>query len=409
MRDFEAATRCGEVLGRTALSILGISAFFCVLFFCDDARAYPFMLRHGYTGCATCHLDPSGSGILTPYGRVVGEIAMRSRYGEEPDDPGPGAKFLFGLFSLPAEVMLGGDARYMWMANKTEGAEISYNWFLMQADLEAGLHIGRFLASGSLGFAETGALGASITRSPDNNLVSRQHWLGYEIDPELGLTVRGGRMNIPFGIRNVEHTLWARSLTDSNINDDQQYGVALAFAPEPVRGEVMAMLGNYQLRPDDYRERGLSGYVEVVPTGGLGLGLSELSTHRELDQVFLLETWRHQLGVFSRWATPWQPLLVLGEADYVFRSPKQDERREGVVSYVQLDFEPVQGFHVIGTGEVHNVGIDGPPASYGLWISEHWFFAPHADLRVDGIYQSLGSDLGRTDVLTLLAQMHVCL
>jgi hypothetical protein len=69
----------------------------------------------------------------------------------------------------------------------------------------------------------------------------------------------------------------------------------------------------------------------------------------------------------------------------------------------------VQGFHVIGTGEIHNVGIDGPPASYGLWVSEHWFFAPHADLRVDGIYQSLGSELGRTDALTLLAQIHVYL
>jgi hypothetical protein len=409
MRALEAGTRCGEVLARTAPRILALCAFLSAFFLCDHARAYPFMLRHGYTGCATCHLDPSGSGILTPYGRVVGELAMRSRYGEDPEEPGPGAEFLFGLVPLPAEVMLGGDARYIGMINKTEGAEISYNWFLMQADVEAGLHIGGFLASGSLGYAETGALGASITRSPDGNLVSRQHWLGYEIEPDLGLVARAGRMNVPFGIRSVEHTLWARSLTDTNINDDQQYGVALAFEPEPVRGEVMLLLGNYQLRPDEYRERGVSGFVEWSPVHGLGFGLSELSTHRELDQTFLLETWRHQFGAFGRWATPWQPLLVLGEADYVFRSPKQDERRQGIVSYLQLDFEPVQGFHVIGTGELQNVGIDGPPASYGLWVSEHWFFAPHADLRVDGIYQSLGSELGRTDVLTLLAQVHVYL
>jgi hypothetical protein len=113
--------------------------------------------------------------------------------------------------------------------------------------------------------------------------------------------------------------------------------------------------------------------------------------------------------VFSRWSTPYKPLLVLGEADYVFHSPKGDERREGAVGYLQLDYEPFQGFHVLGTGEMHNVGVDAPPVSWGMWLSEQWFFAPHADLRVDAIYQSLGSDEGNTDAVTLLVQGHIYL
>ena len=381
----------------------------CLLFVTAEAGAYPNMLRHGYTGCATCHLDPAGSGILTAYGRVVGELALRSRYGENPEDPGPGAEFLFGLLPLPEQLMLGGDGRFIWMADKVEGAEIEYRSFFMQLDVEAGLRIGRFFASGSLGYAETGGLGAAITRSPDGNLVSRQHWVGFEIEPDWGFLVRAGRMNLPFGIRNVEHTLWARTLTDTTINDDQQYGLALDVAPDPLRGEIMAIFGNLQLRPDDYRERGIAGFVEWLPRDDLALGVSELSTHRELDPTYLRETWRHQLGVFSRWSTPYKPLLVLAEADYAFHSPKGDERREGAIGYLQLDYEPFQGFHVLGTGEMHNVGINGPKVSWGMWLSEHWFFAPHADLRVDAIYQSLGSDEGNTDAVMLLVQGHVYL
>jgi hypothetical protein len=388
---------------------VGLFAALCLLLISTEARAYPSMLRHGYSGCATCHLDPSGSGILTPYGRVVGELALRSRYGEDPNEPGPSAEFMFGLVPLPEQVMLGGDGRFIWMANKVEGAPTEYQSFFMQADVEAGLRIGRFLASGSLGYAETGALGAAITRSPDGNLVSRQHWLGFEIVPDWGLLVRAGRMNLPFGIRNVEHTLWARTLSETTINDDQQYGIAGNVETAALRGEVMAVFGNLQLRPDDYRERGVVGSVEWLAMERLALGASGLVTHRDLDPTYLRETWRHQGGVFGRWATPYEPLLVLAEADYLFDSPKQDERREGAVGYLQLDYEIVQGFHLLGTGEMHNVGIDAPPVSWGVWLSEHWFFAPHADVRVDAIYQSLGSDAGRVDAVTLLVQGHLYL
>jgi hypothetical protein len=397
------------VLIRTHAAFVGLCIASCLLFVSVEARAYPSMLRHGYTGCATCHLDPAGSGVLTAYGRALGELELRSRYDEDPSNPGPGAEFLFGLVPLPDELMLGGDGRFIWMADKAEGAAIEYRSFFMQADLEAGLRIGPFLASGSIGYAETGGLGAAITRKPDHNVVSRQHWLGVEIVPEWGLIARAGRMNLPFGIRNVEHTLWARTLSETTINDDQQYGLAADIDVGPVRGELMAIFGNLQLRPDDYRERGVAGFVEWFPNDTLALGLSELSTHRELDPTYLRETWRHQAGAFGRWSTPYKPLLVLAEANYLFDSPKQDERRQGAVGYLQLDYEPVQGFHLLGTGEMHNVGIDGAPVSWGLWLSEHWFFAPHADVRVDGIYQSLGSNEGRTEVITVLVQGHVYL
>ncbi len=46
----------------------------------------------------------------------------------------------------------------------------------MQADFEAALQVDQFIASASIGYAPDAALGAVITRDPENNWASRQHW-----------------------------------------------------------------------------------------------------------------------------------------------------------------------------------------------------------------------------------------
>ena len=46
------------------------------------AAAYPWMVSHGYTACAQCHVDPTGAGTLTAYGRAQSEILLRTPAGE---------------------------------------------------------------------------------------------------------------------------------------------------------------------------------------------------------------------------------------------------------------------------------------------------------------------------------------
>jgi hypothetical protein len=374
------------------------------------AEAYSWMIRHDYSQCVPCHVDPSGSGPLSPYGRVLGEELLRTPYGtkaEGEEEGGSAGEFLWGAVPLPEQLLLGGDLRLMHMRRKIENTKLVREWILMQADLEATVMVGKFIASGSLGYAHEGGLGAALTRGPKHNLVSRQHWLGCGIGDSV--LVRAGRMNLPFGVRNVEHTLWARDVTRTSIQDDQQHGVAASFSGEAFRGELMGILGNFQLRPDDFRERGYSGYLEWLATPKLAIGASSLIAHAKYDTRLVRETWRHAHGVFARWATDWRPLVLLTEWDYSLLSPKDDEWREGVVGYLQADLEIVQGIHLIATGEAQNVGINSPPASWGAWLSYAWFFAPHADLRFDGVYQSLGSDSARIDSLSLLIQGHVYL
>jgi hypothetical protein len=392
-----------------ALNALALGVFFSVLFAPARAAAYPWMIRHGYSACAPCHTDPSGAGPLTEYGRMIGDTVMTMKLGKQSEEPSPEAGFLFGLVQTPDWLALGGDVREALLRVKVPGAPLISQTLLMQADLEATVTSGRFVASVTGGYAHGGALGAAITRGTTDNLVSRQHWLGYYLDADSTLLVRAGRLNLPFGIRSIEHTLWARALTQTDINDKQQYGLALAWTAGPLRGELMAIAGNLQLRPDAYRERGYSTYVEATPATGLELGVSSLITHAELSTSSFKETWRQAHGLLVRYATPWEPLVLLSEWDYVFTSARGVPRSKGIVGYAQADIEATQGVHFVFTGEAQNVGTDGPPPSWGAWLSYAWFVLPHADIRLDGIYQSLGSQFGRTPVYTLLLQGHVYL
>jgi hypothetical protein len=375
------------------------------------AHAYAWMIRHGYGQCVQCHVDPSGSGPLTEYGRAMGEVLLRTKYKWERRDEKEGklGQAFFGLLELPKKLDLGGEARVAELFTKVENSALQKQFLWMQLDGHAAINVGPLVAVGTLGYAPHAALGAALTRGPDMNLVSREHWLGVWLDESHEALVRAGRMNLPFGIRSIEHTLWARSFTNTDINDEQQYGASFAYAGEQIRAEAMGIVGNLQLRPDDFRERGYSAYAEYLPAPHIGVGASSTIVHVELDEQLLRPEWRHAHGVFARWSTPWDPLVLLGEWDYVFESPKYLTRRTGIVGYLQADIEATQGVHFIATGEATNVSTDSVPPSWSGWLSYAWFFAPHADIRLDNIYQSFANTAGRTSALSLLLQAHIYL
>jgi len=73
------------------------------------ANAFPTMIRHGYTGCAACHTDPSGGTLLTEYGRAQSELLLSTRWGAAKEaEPSAASKFLLGAVSPPEALTLGG-------------------------------------------------------------------------------------------------------------------------------------------------------------------------------------------------------------------------------------------------------------------------------------------------------------
>ncbi|RPH66710.1 MAG: hypothetical protein EHM78_22995 [Myxococcaceae bacterium] len=382
------------------------------------ARAYPWMIRHGYSGCGVCHVDPSGAGLLTDYGRAQSDLLMATRWStEKTEEASPTADFGFGLFNLPDWLFLGfsyrgGELIARSTTNNDAGQQQSTatdrRWVHMVADLRAGLRIGRFRASGTIGWLPYPASAISVTSNDENNVVAREFWAGWELGDEAGL-VRGGRMNLPFGLRNVEHTAWIRSASRTDINDDQQYGVSLLLAGETVRGEIMAILGNYQLKPDDYRERGYSGYLEVMVAPSVALGVSSLVTRAERGLSTGVPTLRQAHGASLRWGILPQ-LGLLAEADVLLQQRLGTGVLEaGAATWTQLDWEPIQGFHVMPAFETWKQYGDVSGVSLGEWITLDWFPWSHLELRIDIFLRQQPQSSGSTNSLGALFQVHVLL
>ena len=341
------------------------------------AAAFPWMIHHGYTNCAQCHVDPSGAGILTDYGRAQGEILLRTHYGDEKGNPERLSSFLFGAVDLPKALELQPDVRALLIPEPG-----NMRFIVMQADMRAAIQKGKFTASGALGGVSEGAQEAWITSNDTGwNLVSREYWAAYQ--PTRSWQFRAGRMNLPFGIRTEDHILYVRSATHTTINDEQQTGLSAVYQTRKVRAEVMGIAGNFQVSPDDFRKRGYSGYVSYSQSKTLELGASSLLTMDQLDTETLASRTFLSEGLFVR-SAPIPPLAILAEADFMVDKSDTDSKN-GIVGTAIVDYEPKQGLHVQGIGKYCDSDLGASEAA--AWSGGggvQWFFAPRVDVRVDG-------------------------
>jgi hypothetical protein len=312
--------------------------------------------------------------------------------------------------------MLGGSAR---LASTLKDGE--YRLFPMQLDAYGQFRFGDFFFGGSAGVSKVPAgsphaRAAQVTggQGDEWNMISRNHYVGMDFG-EQKFTLRAGRLNLPFGVRIPEHTFWVREATRTDRESDQQHGVALAYNSDIAHAEGMVILGNYQLGPDKFRERGYTFFVEVLAASRAAIGVSSLYTFAEVDRLTLAHSVaRGAHGISTRIAIA-DPFALLGEFDLLTNST----RDLGYVGFLQGDYEIVQGVHALLTGEVLDQGFEkfypksteqalDPPQKtkgngkpqFGAWISAQWFFLPHLDIRVDAIVR---------DEFTLLTQFHAFL
>lgn len=387
-----------------------VAFFLLVTCWVKPADAYAWMIRHDYTGCNQCHADPSGGGgLLTEYGRAQSDFLLRMRYGApESYEPPRSAEFLFGVAKLPENLLLGGDVRYARLATWVNGQDDS-QFFFMQADVAGQLAIERVKVNASIGYAERGAWRAALTHADEKNVVSRVHWVGFDIGQDRNWQLRGGRMNMPFGIRAVEHTMRVRRETRTDINEGQQHGASLAYNGADLRGEIMLIAGNFQLAPDMYRERGYSGYLEYAASPHVAFGVSSLVARAEKDYLSGQSLVRHAHGAFGRYS-PVKQLVLLAEANMLAAAAEGATTETGYVAMLQADAEVTQGLHIIGTGEAWKAPGDYG-TSTGIWGSLVWFFLPHFDTRLDLMWESSPRrpPSSTAEATTLLAQLHAFL
>lgn len=378
------------------------------------------MIRHDYTGCAVCHVDPSGAGLLTDYGRAQNVLLMQMNYGSpfKGDEAPAYAGFAFGV-PLPdwllAQVTFRGAE--FWVSESTRATasapsvtQSDQRFLMMLLDARAELKLGIFRAAGSIGWGTTPfTLPAAIVSNQDNTsmLLSRDYWVGLQLDDSL--LIRLGRMNLPYGLRNVEHTAWVRNNTQTDLNYSQQSGLSVSFDNGHVRTEVLAILGNLNLTPDAYRQRGFSGLVEVPVADRASVGLSALVTRAELSAISPSPTLRQVYGPFVRWA-PIEPVVLMVEADVFINSALgSGTLQTNAASWFQVDWEPIQGLHFAPAVETLNTyGVSR--TGIGTWMTIDWFCLPHTDIRLDGLYRYEPAAVGpASNVFSFLIQLHTFL
>lgn len=379
--------------------------FLAIGLFASRADAYPWMVRHDHPGCVQCHMDPSGAGLLTAYGREEGEAVLPMQWGAQRSDDvvERRARFAWGLVDTPDWLLLGASLRPGLVGVKVDSGSMSVQTVLMQSDLRAGVRAGGFRASASIGIVTVDSSPASLT----GNLVSREHWLGYALAHDM-VTIRAGRLNVPFGVRSIEHTLWVRQQTRTDINDTQQDGLAVAYSSPWLRGEAMGIAGNYQVSPAARRERGYSAYLEVDPRPWAGVGASSLVTRADFDLNLHVPNTRQAHGLFAR-VSPVTPLVLLAELDALLDAPSGLGSSKRWVGLLQADVEPRQGLHLIAAGEGLSAGLNTSQRSWSGWVGVDWFVWSHVDLRADFIRQALGAGPDRFQVTSFVLQGHAYL
>jgi hypothetical protein len=319
--------------------------------------------------------------------------------------------FLWGLVNTPDWLLLGGSYRQLTVIKPGPG---TFTTFPMMADVYGQMQFGHFRVEGSIGIIRVGvgspygrAVQITGNQGDQWNLLSRTHWVGYDL-ADGTVTLRAGHLNLPFGIRIPEHTMWVRQITRTDRESAQQDGAAIAFNGEKLRGEVMGIAGNYQVRPDKYRERGYSLYAEYLTGTRTAIGISSLVTSAKEDRVSLeANVVRQSHGAFVRTAFT-DSVTLLAEADALITS----HREPGYVGFAQLDYEVTQGLHLMATGEILDQGFDtliggdrvlgaGQP-QLGAWGTVDWFCLPHVEVRADVFSR-------QNDDTTILGQLHVFL
>jgi hypothetical protein len=121
-------------------------------------------------------------------------------------------------------------------------------------------------------------------------IYSREHWLMWRIDEEM--TIRGGRLTLPFGLRMPDHTLPSREgLGFSQFS--QSYGAELDLSTAAWLVSVAAFAGDFLMEPVGRHERGAVATVVMNLPARAAIGASVLYGNTDFVN-------RAALGVHAR-------------------------------------------------------------------------------------------------------------
>jgi hypothetical protein len=383
-----------------------------------QAWAYPENVRHGYTNCVSCHINPNGQGQLNEYGRQLSK-AMQS-YGKFFFEPGvpasaqtaaaseadtagadsdrdPETEFLYGHFPRPAWLTLGGDLRFLQLFYNTPRVEEA-RFIVMQLDVEAAVTVGKLTLDATVGRIDPSDYGI---RDPGliDHILSRRHFALYQLTDQF--FVMGGRFWKPHGILDPNHSSTVKEGIGWNFGSES-YNLEAGYTGELLSVLAYADFGRFGAAGDTI-EKGGGATASVALGGTCKVGASYFYGTTDFSK-------RHVFG-------PWgilgftEHFYLRTENDFVLATPAAGLSSTGFASYNRLGYELVQGVHTYleqGYNQLDFDSDDSRQQVYGVGLlyypRTHWEFELDVQKRKQGVGPA---SLGFTDYIYLQAHYYL--
>ncbi len=363
-----------------ALSTIGLSiATLAVILLSAVANAFPDTARHGYVNCSTCHVSPSGGGLLNNYGRSLSRELM-STWGYK-DEELP----LHGIISIPDKFIqnfaIGGDSRYISRRQRTPTRNTDEG-FLMQAQLRAALLFEKFKFVAAIGRIEN-------PRKSQKVVLDTPEYYGLWT-PKEEVHLRLGRFQPTYGLRLPDHGLWIRSETSFGPWIERDTAEVL------IEGESTTVsLSGFQSTAATDITRQATGYTgSIYQTIGEKnrFGLSAMTSEGQGIRTKLLSA--HAIVPFSE--------KFYGLTEFT-RISELDSLHD--VGFARLGYEIFKGFTPIIQGQIKNDRVTSSRNESKTGGGLIWLPRPHIEFMV--VFENLKSAKGNSSENYLLFHYYL--
>lgn len=316
------------------------------------AHAIPrFAARNG-APCSLCHVNPSGAGLRTAFGR--GAYA-RQRL------PSPYLSRLAGEGGAPLveprlgdAITLGADLRAGYLrAEPKSGPPTTDSFFLMQADLYVGADLGRhttlYVDLGALGSYEAfgmlhfGMREPAEAAPPTGEAPPDPRWAGY---------LKVGRFVPAYGLKLEHHATFVRE-TLGFLSTFRDTGVELGVYLGPLLLQAAYVRGAFtDKNPEGTAYARLEHLIRTNLVRGMaGASISHspraLMVNPAIGRRIVVDAGVEELRFGGHVGLSIGRFTYLGELDRVsVLEPNARDEGKALVAYQELSFVPVQGLDV---------------------------------------------------------------
>lgn len=364
-----------------------------IFFFCIfaaqlslKAYAYPELSRHGYTNCTSCHLSPSGGGLLTPYGRELSKeiLSTWAKDGEQ--------YFAYGKLSTDEKTLLGAYVRGLQAIRDDKNTQVA-RAILMQADAELGYNEKKWAIAGTIGRQEIRS-----GQKADGRVFSRRHYFLYRSNDALAFRI--GKFLHFYGLNDANHNLYVRK--DLNFGfDTETYNFEASYLGDSWAAYITYINGPLSDQYSPLKERAATASMSYFFNERQKIGMSIYRGEDDLNKRLV--------------AGPWlilslaQKVYLLSEFNWQFKNIKATQAKQnGYVTSHRLNYEWMQGLISFLSFDKKYLNSNDPNSeqnAYGIGVQ--FFPRPHFELVTSWQKEELINAKSTSDLYWLMLHFYL--